>query len=114
MRHPRDDEPVLITDAPENLDDEFDHRRKRYAIMMATRAACVIAAALTYRVSWILALALVVGGAVLPWWAVILANDRPPKKASRWRRYHGRPSERQLAARDKALPAGNEDRTIDG
>lgn len=114
VRHPRDDDPVLITDAPENLDDEFDHRRKRYAIMMAMRAACVIAAALTYRVSWILALALVVGGAILPWCAVILANDRPPKRANRWNRYHGRPTEKQLERRNKALPAAKDDRTIDG
>ena len=47
MRHPRDDQPALITDAPESRDDEFDHRRKRYAIMMALRAVCVIAAAVT-------------------------------------------------------------------
>jgi len=34
--------PTLITDAPESLDDEFDRRRKRYAIMMSLRALCVI------------------------------------------------------------------------
>src|SRR5262249_36898823 len=64
-------------------DDEFEHRRKRYAIMMAGRALCVIAAALTYRVSPWLAVAFVLGGAILPWSAVVLANDRPPKKRAR-------------------------------
>ena len=114
MRHPREDDPVLITDAPQSLDDEYDRRRKRYAIMMSLRALCVIAAALTYHFSWILALVFIVGGAILPWSAVILANDRPPKKSGRWRRYHGRPDEKQLEQRQKALPPSRDDRTIDG
>jgi Flp pilus assembly protein TadB len=107
VRHARDDQPTLITDAPKNLDDEFEHRRKRYAIMMAARALCVIAAAVTYRVSLLLALALIVGGAVLPWCAVLLANDRPPKTARRFRRHAGSSGER-------ALPAAKDERTIEG
>jgi Flp pilus assembly protein TadB len=107
VRHPREDQPALITDAPASLDDEYDRRRKRYAIMMAVRALCVIAAAMTYRVSWLLAVVFVVGGAVLPWCAVLLANDGPPKRARRFRRYGGPPGER-------ALPAGDDERTIDG
>jgi len=108
VRHPRDDQPVLITDAPESRDDEFDRRRKRYAIMMGTRALCVIAAAVTYQFSWILALALVVGGTVLPWCAVIIANDRPPKKARRMMQRHiGVPDE-------PALPPPADQRTIEG
>lgn len=113
MRHPREDPPVLITDAPESLDDEFDRRRKRYAIMMALRALCVIAAALTYRVSWLLAVALVVGGAVLPWCAVILANDGPAKKSRQWRRYHGETTGKALESRQKALPPARDGQTVD-
>jgi uncharacterized membrane protein len=103
------DEPVLITSAPKNPDDEYEWRRKKYAIMMTLRALCVLAAALTYRVSIWLALAFVIGGMVLPWCAVIIANDRPAKK---------RPE--RIAFRDdlrteRALPAGkDEDRTVDG
>lgn len=108
VRHPRDEHPALITDAPESRDDEFDRRRKRYALMMATRALCVIAAAVTYQFSWILAIALVIGGTVLPWCAVIIANDRPPKKArGMMRRHIGVPDER-------ALPPGPDRRTIEG
>ena len=108
MRHPRDDQPVLITDAPESRDDEFDRRRKRYALMMAARALCVIAAAVTYQISWLLALALVVGGTVLPWCAVIIANDRPPKKARRM-------MQRRVGGPDEpALPPGTDQRTIEG
>jgi predicted tellurium resistance membrane protein TerC len=57
-------------------DEEFRRRRRRYAVMMGIRAACVLAATLTYQISIVLALAFVAGGVVLPWCAVVLANDR--------------------------------------
>jgi len=81
--------PVLITDAPINLDDELDRRRKRYVITMGIRALCIIAAALTYTISGWLAALFMVGGIVLPWTAVVMANDRPPKEGVRFRRLFG-------------------------
>jgi hypothetical protein len=108
MRRSHADEPALITTAPESNDEEYDRRRKKYAIMMGLRALCVIAAACTYQISLWLALAFVVGGTVLPWCAVIIANDGPArKKVSRQVTHHGLRSER-------ALPAGDDDRTVDG
>ncbi len=100
-------QPTLITSAPENSDDEFDRRRKKYAIMMALRAVCVIAAATTYQVSVALALAFVVGGLVLPWCAVLIANDRPAKKRQSVVR-------EPMISTERALPPGQDDRTIDG
>ena len=105
MRRSRSPEPVLITSAPDSHDDEYDHRRKRYAIMMAMRAVCVIVAALTYRYSLWLALSFVVGGAILPWSAVIMANDRPPKK-------HARRAGYGAGSGERALPAGESDHPI--
>ena len=107
MRRTHSEQPVLITTAPESGDDEFDRRRKRYAIMMGLRALCVLGAALTYRVSMILALAFVLGGLVLPWCAVIIANDRPPKKRAE-RLQHGMTSD------ERALPSGADERVVDG
>lgn len=106
MRRARSDVPVVITTAPENVDAEYEHRRRRYAVMMALRALCVIAAAATYRFSVVLALVFLVGGAVLPWCAVILANDRSPRSRQA-QNFRGRPSER-------ALPPGDDDRVVDG
>lgn len=97
---------MVITTAPESNDDEFDRRRKRYALMMAGRALCVVAAALTYHVSLILALAFILGGTVLPWCAVIIANDRPPLRRAQRGSFRG-------SAQEKALP-GHTDRTVDG
>lgn len=77
--------------------------------MMGLRALAVIAAALTYRISLWLALAFVVAGMVLPWCAVIIANDRPAKKRREHLGYL-----HELRA-ERALPPGQDDeRTVDG
>lgn len=101
-------EPVLITTAAESSADEFDRRRKKYAIMMSLRALCVIAAASTYRVSLWLAMAFVVAGTVLPWCAVIIANDGPAKKK------RPRPAQPAPVNPERALPAGDGGRVVDG
>lgn len=106
MRRAQVDQPVIITTAPESSDDEFDRRRRRYALMMGGRALCVLGAALTYHVSLILALAFVAGGTVLPWCAVIIANDRPPLRRARRGPFRG-------SVQEKALP-GSSDRVVDG
>ena len=108
MRRSRSDEAVLITTAPESSDDGYDRRRKKYAIMMALRAICVLVAALTYRVSIFLALGFVVGGMVLPWCAVIIANDRPAKKRA------PHPVLRYGYGQEKAIGPGDDGRTVDG
>ncbi len=107
VRRSRSDEAVLITSAPSSRDEEYERRRRRYAIMMGGRALCVLLAALTYHVSILLALALVVGGAVLPWCAVLIANDGPARKR--------RPATAEVPVQpDLALPGADDDRTIDG
>jgi hypothetical protein len=109
MRRSRHNEPVLITTAPESADDEYDRRRKRYAIMMASRAICVLVAALTYRYELWIALVFVIGGAILPWSAVIMANDRPPKSRQARKISHG------MSSGERALPPGSDDdNVVDG
>lgn len=108
MRRHRSDDSILITTAPESADDGFDRRRKKYAIMMGLRALCVLAAALTYQVSMFLSLAFVVGGIVLPWCAVIIANDRPAKRRV------AQPALHNGYGQERALTAGDDGRTVDG
>lgn len=95
-----DDRPILITEAPVNADDEFDRRRKRYLAMMTLRALCIIGAASTFHLSGWLAAGFVAAAAVLPWAAVLIANDRPPKQEVRFRRFLGgqQQAQRQLTA----------------
>jgi Flp pilus assembly protein TadB len=75
---------VLITDAPEDPERELRRREIRYVTMMALRAACLVVAAIiasTRPPLWGLWVVLcLVAMVLLPWFAVLLANDRPAKK----------------------------------
>jgi hypothetical protein len=102
---PRRHEPVLITEAQPSLAEQHAARKKRYAITMAVRAVCVILAAVFYQVVWLMLLFAVLG-TVLPWIAVVMANDRPPKKRVHVNRYTPpRP--------DRTLESGSKERVID-
>jgi uncharacterized membrane protein len=104
----RDGEPVLITEAEPSLDEQLAARRNKYLLMMLTRIVCLIAAAVFYRNPWLLAV-FVTGAVVLPWMAVLIANDRPPKKAAKVNRYGGHPDP------GRAITSSNRDsRVIDG
>ncbi len=89
---------MAITAVPASLDDQFDARRRKYLIMMGLRVVCVLAAVLTYPLSLWLALAFIVGGAVLPWCAVLIANDRPPRRGTTFVRYQAPQADRMLEA----------------
>jgi hypothetical protein len=93
------DRPILITEAPVNADDEYDRRRKRYLVMMTLRAVCIVGAASTFTLSGWLAAGFVAAAVVLPWSAVLIANDRPPKQELRFRRFlGGHQAQRQLTS----------------
>jgi Flp pilus assembly protein TadB len=90
---PRKTEPVLITDAHPSLYDEQAARKRRYVITMGIRALSIVAAAVVYtstHLVW-LVLVLAVLGTFLPWVAVIMANDGPPKSKTRTHSYTPRP-----------------------
>jgi hypothetical protein len=76
-------QPALITNAARSQDDQLRSRKIRYVTMMAGRAVCLIIGAILVSARppllplW---LALCAAGMVfLPWAAVMIANDRPPK-----------------------------------
>ncbi|MCZ2814294.1 DUF3099 domain-containing protein [Modestobacter sp. VKM Ac-2979] len=80
-------EPVLITEAEPSQVDQHAARKKRYAITMAIRGVSLVLAAMTYTYSiWLMSVFAVLG-TVLPWVAVVMANDRPPKKKIDMNRY---------------------------
>ena len=72
-------EPVLITEAAPSMAEQHAARKKRYAITMAVRGVCIVLAAVFYHIIWLMLLFAVLG-TVLPWIAVVMANDGPPKK----------------------------------
>jgi hypothetical protein len=82
--------PVLITEAAPSYDEQFAARRRKYMTMMAIRVPCLILAGVFYH-TWWLALAFIVISIPLPWIAVLIANDRPPRKAEEVSRYQREP-----------------------
>ena len=83
-------EPVLITEAAPSLTDQQTARKRRYAITMAIRGVALVLAAVFYQTMWLMII-LAVLGTVLPWVAVVMANDRPPKPKTRLAGVDARP-----------------------
>ena len=97
------DDPVLITDAARSYDEELRIRKHRYTIMMGMRIPLMVLAAFCYQIPW-LAVGLLVLSIPLPWIAVLVANDRLPKKAERSNRYQA--DRRQIEQRDHPVIDG--------
>ncbi|SFW89491.1 Protein of unknown function [Amycolatopsis australiensis] len=79
-------EPVLITGAAPSYEKQFAARKRKYVIMMCCRIPCLILAGVTYHIWWLALLFLAIS-VPLPWVAVLIANDRPPRKAEKVNRY---------------------------
>jgi len=102
---------VLITDAAEDPEKELRRREIRYVATMLLRALCLIAGAVIVSSKpplWGLWLALcIIGMIVLPWLAVIRANDRPARR-------RGQPERPGPDQSRPALPSLTEERIIEG
>lgn len=96
-------EPVLITDAAVSYEEELAVRKRRYKIMMGLRIPFMVLAAAFYQIPW-LAVTLLVMSIPLPWIAVLIANDRLPKKREDPNRYRG--ETRQIEHREHPVIEG--------
>jgi hypothetical protein len=96
----RDDAPVLITEAAPSHDDQQAVRRRRYTTMMLMRIPCLILAGVFVQSIWWLAVLIVVASIPLPWIAVLMANDRPARKAEHVHRFHRRGAVRELERKE--------------
>lgn len=116
----RRDRPVLITTAERSQEDQLRTREVRYITMMSIRVVCLIAGAVVVSIQppllWLWLGLCVVGMTVIPWAAVVLANDRLPKERHRWRRHRpdrggpsglppaAHPAQRQITDQDQSRP----------
>jgi len=89
-----DDEgrPVLITRAAPAYEEQHRQRVRKYLTLMSFRVPALILAAAAYGIwhNGLLSLAIIVLSIPLPWMAVLIANDRPPRRAEEPRRYDSR------------------------
>ena len=101
---PRQSDPVLITEAEWSQDEQHAARKRRYALTMGIRVVFLVLAAVFYHIVWLM-LIFAVLGTILPWIAVVMANDRPPKKKLDAHRYQAR-SDRQLESKPARIIDG--------
>ena len=87
-----DGRPVLITAAAPAYEEQHRQRVRKYLTLMAFRIPALILAAVAYGVweNGLISLAIIVVSVPLPWIAVLIANDRPPRRAEEPRRYAAR------------------------
>ncbi len=95
--------PVLITEAEPSYEDQLAARKRKYAIMMGSRIPCLLLAMVFYD-TWWLALAFIVLSIPLPWMAVLIANDRPPRKSEKANKHDA--ERRALEARPRHVIDG--------
>ncbi|MDT5148073.1 MAG: hypothetical protein QOC58_2718 [Mycobacterium sp.] len=88
-----DGRPVLITRAAVSYEEQHRARVRKYLTLMAFRIPALILAALAYG-AWhngLISLAIVAASVPLPWMAVLIANDRPPRSSDEPRRFEDVP-----------------------
>ncbi|MCV7101015.1 DUF3099 domain-containing protein [Mycobacterium palustre] len=81
--------PVLITTAAPSYEEEHRARVRKYLTLMAFRVPALILAAVAYG-AWhngLISLLIVAASIPLPWMAVLIANDRPPRRSDEPRRF---------------------------
>ena len=86
-----DDEgrPILITAAALPYEEEQRQRVRKYLTLMTIRIPALLLAAVAYG-TWhngLISLLIVAASIPLPWIAVLIANDRPPRRAEEPRRF---------------------------
>lgn len=107
-----DDEgrPVLITRAALSYEEQHRARVRKYLTLMSWRIPAFLGAAIAYGIwhNGLVSLAILAVSIPLPWMAVLIANDRPPRRAEEPRRFPDAPEHTALfpRAERRALESG--------
>jgi len=79
--------PTLITDAELSPEEQLRRREVRYVLMMGIRIVCLLVAGLLVSLRapllWVWVPLCLVGMILVPWLAVLLANDTSPRSSRR-------------------------------
>jgi Protein of unknown function (DUF3099) len=84
-----DGRPILITAAAPSYEVQHRQRVRKYLTIMSFRIPALLLAAIAYG-TWhngLISLAIIAASIPLPWIAVLVANDRPPRRADEPRRF---------------------------
>ena len=107
-----DGRPVLITRAAHPYEEQHRERVRKYLTIMSFRIPALLLAAVAYGIwhNGLISLAILVASIPLPWIAVLIANDRPPRRAEEPRRYE-RPAD-PAVSRPPSGPRSKARRTL--
>lgn len=100
---------VLVTEARRSRDEEFAARKRRYLLTMLSRVVFLLLASVLVRWNVWVAVSIAGLGTILPWIAVMMANDGPPKNPQKMNKVKLAPAERTL----EAGPTGGKLRVIE-
>ena len=97
---------MLITRAALSYEEQHRARVRKYLKIMSWRIPAFLAAAIAYSIwhNGLLSLAILAVSIPLPWMAVLIANDRPARRAEEQRRFPDAPLNTALFPRAE-LPA---------
>jgi hypothetical protein len=86
-----DGRPVLITAAAPSYEVQHRERVRKYLTLMAFRSPALVFAAVAYGMwhNGLISLLIIAASVPLPWMAVLIANDRPPRRSDEPRRFEG-------------------------
>lgn len=98
-----DGRPVLITRAAPAYEEQHRQRVRKYLTIMSFRIPALVLAAIAYGIwhNGLVSLAILVGSIPLPWIAVLIANDRPPRRPEEPRRYDNRPHSPEISTAER-------------
>jgi hypothetical protein len=84
-----DGRPILITAAAPSYEIQHRQRVRKYLTIMSFRIPALLLAAVAYGMwhNGLISLAIIAASIPLPWIAVLVANDRPPRRADEPRRF---------------------------
>ena len=84
-----DGRPILITAAAPSYEVQHRQRVRKYLTIMSFRIPALLLAAAAYGLwhNGLISLAIIAVSIPLPWIAVLIANDRPPRRADEPRRF---------------------------
>jgi hypothetical protein len=84
-----DGRPILITAAAPSYEVQHRQRVRKYLTIMSFRIPALLLAAFAYGMwhNGLISLAIIAASIPLPWIAVLVANDRPPRRADEPRRF---------------------------
>lgn len=86
MKPDHDGVPILITEAARPYEEQLAARKRKYLTAMLVRFPCLVVAGLVHE-TWWLAVGILLLSVPLPWIAVLVANDRPPREKEDAHRY---------------------------